>query len=89
MADLPIINNLRDKLIPSRHNEDDDNFGDGGIESGSPENDVLEQYRIDINTELGEDVLTPSKLSKVKFGITQPKGFSFKQVELFLSLIHI
>lgn len=83
MADLPIINNLRDKLIPGRNHDEDDDFDGNNAEGDSPEHDVLEQYRIPLNTELGDDVLTPSKLSKVKFGVTQPKGFSFKQVEVF------
>ena len=84
MADLPIINNLKDKLIPSRtHDEDEDIFNDHDKNSGSPEHDVLEQYRIDVNTELNDDIITPSKLNKVRFGVTQPKGFSFKQVEAF------
>lgn len=83
MADLPIINNLRDKLIPNRNHDDDDSFDGDNTGADSPEHDVLEQYRIPLNTELGDEILTPSKLSKVKFGVTQPKGFSFKQVEVF------
>lgn len=83
MADLPIINNLKEKLIPGRNHNDDD--GDFGVNDStdSPENDVLEQYRIALNTELRDDIITPSKLDKVRFGVTQPKGFSFKQVEAF------
>lgn len=83
MADLPIINNLRDKLIPNRNNDDEDDFDDINNGGHSPEQDVLEQYRIALNTELEDEILTPSKLSKVKFSVTQPKGFSFKQVEVF------
>ena len=82
MADIPMINNLREKLIPGSRDSGHEDVDDGE-EISATQHDVLEQFRIAPVTELDEDMLTPSKLNKVQFNVIQPKGFSFKQVEAF------
>lgn len=88
MAEIPIINNLKNKFIPSHHQEDDEDiFGDEKQELGAVENDVLAQFRIQPHTELDNNVLTPSKIAKVQFNTSKPEGFSFKQVEAFYGAV--
>lgn len=83
MADIAMINNIKGKLIPSHNRDDEDAVFDSDDELNSAQNDVLEQFRIPAHTELEEDILTPSKLSKVQFNESTPRGFSFKQVEAY------
>lgn len=78
-----MINNIKDKLIPSHNRDTEDEVVEGNGELDSAQNDVLEQFRIPAYTELEDDILTPSKLSKVQFNVSTPRGFSFKQVEAY------
>ncbi|MBC9707532.1 MAG: hypothetical protein H9W81_21940 [Enterococcus sp.] len=83
MADIPMINNIKGKLIPSAHRDNEDDVFEGDDELSNAQNDVLEQFRIPAHTELEDDMLTPSKLSRVQFNESTPRGFSFKQVEAY------
>jgi chromosome segregation ATPase len=92
VPDIPILNNLRGKVIPFLHKhqesleEEPENVKSPGqptVEPTTTHNDVLRQFMIKPETELGENILTPSKIAKVRFRESSPKGFSFTDVEQF------
>ena len=92
MPDIPILNNIKGKVIPflQKHQESLEEEPEIVKSPGQPtadptkaNNDVLRQFRINPETELHEDILTPSKIAKVRFRESSPKGFSFTDVEQF------
>lgn len=93
MPDIPILNNIKGKLIPflNKHQEyleeETEIVKSPGPTTAAPSTsnntDVLRQFRISPETELNDDILTPSKVSKVRFRESTTKGFSFADVEQF------
>lgn len=92
MPDIPILNNIKGKIIPflNKHQEyleEETEIvkspGPTTAESTASSNDVLRQFRIKPETELNEDILTPSKVAKVRFRESSPRGFSHADVEQF------
>ena len=92
MPDIPILNNIKGKVIPFLHKhqesfeEETETVKSPGQPTADPttaNTDVLRQFRINPETELHEDILTPSKIAKVRFRESSPKGFSFTDVEQF------
>ncbi|HSN66898.1 MAG TPA: hypothetical protein VLS94_09665 [Fusibacter sp.] len=92
MPDIPILNNIKGKIIPflNKHQEyleeETEIVKSSGPTTAEPtasNNDVLRQFRIKPETELNEDILTPSKIAKVRFRESSPKGFSYADVEQF------
>lgn len=92
MPDIPILNNIKGKVIPflNKHQESLEEEpeivkspGQPTAEPTTANNDVLRQFRISPETELSDEILTPSKIAKVRFRESSPKGFSFTDVEQF------
>jgi chromosome segregation ATPase len=92
VPDIPILNNIKGKVIPFLHKHQESFEEESEIvkSPGQPtadltasNNDVLRQFRIKPETELNDDILTPSKIAKVRFRESSPKGFSFTDVEQF------
>lgn len=92
MPDIPILNNIKGKVIPflqkhQEHIEEEPEIvkspGQTTADPTTSNNDVLRQFRIKPETELNDDILTPSKIAKVRFRESSPKGFSFTDVEQF------
>lgn len=92
MPDIPILNNIKGKVIPFLHKHQEDLEEEpeivkpSGRQTADPtpaNTDVLRQFRINPETELSDDILTPSKIAKVRFRESSPKGFSFTDVEQF------
>lgn len=92
MPDIPILNNIKGKIIPflNKHQEyleeETEIVKSPGPTTAAPSasnNDVLRQFRIAPETELNEDILTPSKVAKVRFRESSPRGFSHADVEQF------
>lgn len=92
MPDIPILNNIKGKVIPFLHKHQESleeepeivkSPGQPTAEPTTVNNDVLRQFRINPETELNPDILTPSKIAKVRFRESSPKGFSFTDVEQF------
>lgn len=70
------------KIISKSEGEESPETGE---DTSIPEekHDVLVRLGISDSTMPGEDVLTPKKLSQVRFNETRPRGFSMKQVEQY------
>lgn len=84
MVERPNFNKIFEKVIPGNNKHANE---EAPISQEKPESsggaDVLARYRIPASTVLDDEVLTPSKASKVRFNISEPRGFSFPQVEEF------
>jgi chromosome segregation ATPase len=92
VPDIPILNNIKGKVIPFLHKHQESleeepeivkSPGQPTSDQTTTNNDVLRQFRINPETELSDDILTPSKIAKVRFRESSPKGFSFTDVEQF------
>lgn len=84
VVERPNFNKIFEKVIPSnnKHANEEAPISQETPESGGGA-DVLARYRIPASTVLDDEILTPSKASKVRFNISEPRGFSFPQVEEF------
>jgi hypothetical protein len=51
----------------------------------NPEQGSLERLSIPVETQLGENVLTPASVKSVQFRVAEPKGYYFKDVEDFVN----
>lgn len=83
MPDVPLFNAIKEKIIPPTKEVDDEYFVAEDEEAQQKSRDVLQRFKINLETELPDAILVPSKLNKVRFTKSRPIGFHFDEVEAF------